>query len=156
MLRCWFPALKFAAENSLTFFVLGFEMQDLTRLLGFGVGAGSIRLMGGMFRTSTQSSESRSTTGGRTGGLKNGRKNGVTGGLWALALIRDAEKVGINGGLGFGGLGRTGKTKDLTGRVGRNSGGEKNGARGLGNTSGAGCTFPGRMGRRHEWPVRPV
>ena len=89
----------------------------MTLLLGFGVGTGSIRLKGRIFRTSTQSSESTSTTGGRVEGLTNGRKNGFMGSLWAVALIRDAEKVGINGGLGFGGLGRTGEAKGLTGLV---------------------------------------
>ena len=89
-------------------------MQDLTRLLGFGVGIALIRLKGWIFRTSTKSSESTSTTGGRVEGLKNGQKNGFMGGLWAVALIRDAEKVEINGGLGFGGLGRTRESKGLT------------------------------------------
>ena len=90
-----------------------------------------------MFKTSTQSSES-STTGGRVGALANGRKNGYMGGLWAVARILDAEKFGINGGLGFGNLGRTGEAKGLTGLVGQNVGREKNGDRGLRNTSGTG------------------
>lgn len=92
-------------------------MQDLTWLLGFGVGIGSIWLKGQIFRTSTQSLES-STTGGRVGGLANGRKNGYMGGLWAVARILEAEKFGINGGLGFGSLGRTGEAEGLTGLEG--------------------------------------
>ena len=98
------------------FFILGLGMQDLTRLLGFGVGTGLIWLKGRIFRTSTQSSESTSTTGGRVGGLANGRKNGYMGGLWAVALILDAEKLGINGGFGF--LGLIGEAKGLTGPEG--------------------------------------
>ena len=117
MLNCWLPTLKFAAENSLMFFILGREMQDLTRLLGFGVGIGLIWLKGRIFKISTQSSES-STTGGRVGVLANGRKNGYMGGLWAVARILDAEKFGINGGLGFGDLGLTGEAKGLTGLEG--------------------------------------
>ena len=39
------------------------------------------------------------------------------GGFWAVALILDAEKVGINCGLGFGDLGPTGEAKGLTGLV---------------------------------------
>ena len=113
----WLPTLKFAAENSFMFFILGHEMQHLTRLLGFGVGIGLIWLKGRMFKTSTQSSES-STTGGRVGALASGRKNGYMGGLWAVALILDAEKLGINGGLGFGFLCLTGEAKGLTGLEG--------------------------------------
>uniref|UniRef100_UPI001C3D0430 hypothetical protein n=1 Tax=Picosynechococcus sp. (strain ATCC 27264 / PCC 7002 / PR-6) TaxID=32049 RepID=UPI001C3D0430 len=104
-------------ENSLMFFILGREMQDLTQLLGFGVGIGSIWLKGRIFKTSTQSSES-STTGGWVGVLANGQKNGYMGGLCAVARILDAEKLGINGGLGFGFLGLTGEAKGLTGREG--------------------------------------
>jgi len=99
------------------FFILGREMQDLTRLLGFGVGIGLIWLKGRMFKISTQSSES-SPTGGRVGALANGRKNGYMGGLWAVALILDAEKLGINDGLGFGDLGLTEEAKGLTGLEG--------------------------------------
>ena len=40
------------------------------------------------------------------------------GGLWAVARILDAEKLGINGGLGFEFLGLTGEAKGLTGREG--------------------------------------
>ena len=40
------------------------------------------------------------------------------GGLWAVALILDAEKLGIKGGLGFGLLGLTGEAKGLTGLEG--------------------------------------
>ena len=92
-------------------------MQDLTRILGFGIGIGSIWLKGRIFKTSTQSSESMSTTGGRVRGLANGRKDGYMGGLWAVAQILDAEKLGINGGLGFGSLGLTGEAKGLTGLI---------------------------------------
>jgi len=38
------------------------------------------------------------------------------GGRWAVALILDAEKLGINGGFGF--LGLTGEAKGLTGLEG--------------------------------------
>jgi len=60
----------------------------------------------------------QSTTGGRVGVLANGQKNGYMGGLWAVALILDAEKLGINGGLGFGNLGLIGEAKGLTGLEG--------------------------------------